>query len=503
MSQAQSIDEIMARIRAQVQGRGGDATSGSQVSESGKPSSDVAQIMARIREQLKPESPPAGSTVTPEAGAPVQPLIPKLHDVARLRAETDSALLAHRQVGQLNPRPPGLHNRALQFVKKAMKRSLTWYTRPIHLFQGAVIRALQQVTAILQNHEDVLRRLAQESGRQSAALAEATRTELARLRETKLDREAGEKLRQELREEIVQTSANFTRQVASMGTQVGAIAGQLESVKDEIRQSALANRSKDRDWRRLLHAVETGNLAAAAPFQPVPPMFPSEIRHESEFDYFVFEDHHRGEERDIRERQSAYLELFRGRENVVDIGCGRGEFLELLRDNNISARGVELGVDQYLLCREKGLDVVQQDLFTFLQSVPDGSLGGLFSAQVIEHLTASDGLFFVTLAYRKCSAGSPVIFETINPESVYALVHNFFLDPTHVRPMHPGTLQFALESVGFRNVQVRFAAKVLDRQIPPLQLSGNDGNLQEFNRAIENLNDLVYGYQDYAAIGWK
>ena len=231
-------------------------------------------------------------------------------------------------------------------------------------------------------------------------------------------------------------------------------------------------------------------------------MFASEIRHENEFDYFLFEDHYRGGEADIRERQKAYLDLFRGRSDVVDIGCGRGEFLELLRNNNITARGVELGTDQYLLCREKGLDVVQEDLFTFLEAQPDGSLGGLFSAQVIEHMAASDQLRYVALAYQKCSPQSPVLFETVNPECVYALVHNFFLDPTHVRPVHPGTLKFAMESQGFRNVELRFSSPVSDRTIPRLALNGNSENLQRFNAAIEGVNELLYGPQDYAAIGW-
>ena len=90
---------------------------------------------------------------------------------------------------------------------------------------------------------------------------------------------------------------------------------------------------------------------------------------------------------ETRQKQQVYVDYFRDRDNVVDIGCGRGEFLEALRDAGIPARGIELGTDQILLCQEKGLDVVQQDLFAFLESTPDESLGGIFSSQVIEHLS--------------------------------------------------------------------------------------------------------------------
>ena len=274
--------------------------------------------------------------------------------------------------------------------------------------------------------------------------------------------------------------------------------------RTELREANARNRVRDRDVRRTLVLPAKWTGARETIDHPAtPPMFASEIKSDKEFDYFAFEDLYRGEEADIRSRQQEYLEYFRGRENVVDIGCGRGEFLELLRDNDISARGVELGLDQYLLCKEKGLDVVQQDLFAFLESLPDESLGGLFSAQVIEHLTASDQLRYVALAHRKTMPGSPVIFETINAQCVYAVMRNFFLDPTHVRPVHPETLKFAMETMQFKNVELRFSGPVSDKQIPLLKLNGDTPQLAEFNRSMQELNKLIYGYQDYAAIGWR
>jgi O-antigen chain-terminating methyltransferase len=231
-------------------------------------------------------------------------------------------------------------------------------------------------------------------------------------------------------------------------------------------------------------------------------MFPSGLRRDSGFDYAGFEDLFRGDEELIRARQQEYVEYFRGRERVVDIGCGRGEFLELLRDQNIDATGVELNTDQYLLCKEKGLRVVQEELFTFLESLPDASLGGIFSAQVIEHLTASDQLRLVELAYEKVASGSPVIFETINAQCVYAVMRNFFLDPTHVRPVHPETLKFAMESMKYRDVTLRFSSRA-EGHLPALTPDSNTESLAEFNQAIARLNDLIYGFQDYAAVGWR
>ena len=157
--------------------------------------------MQRIRAQVRASQaggtiPAAGSGTTPPVQAPAAlrtGSLPvnlaasnlKLHDLSRLPLEVGAALDGHRQVGQLNPRLPGLRNDAIQFAKKAMRRSLTWYTRPLHLFGGAVIRALQQVTAALQSHEDALRKVSQEL----AALRSEVHTLREELRETTRERE--------------------------------------------------------------------------------------------------------------------------------------------------------------------------------------------------------------------------------------------------------------------------------------------------------------------------
>jgi O-antigen chain-terminating methyltransferase len=232
-------------------------------------------------------------------------------------------------------------------------------------------------------------------------------------------------------------------------------------------------------------------------------MFPVASQLSGNFDYFLFEERFRGNEEIIKDRQKSYVDLFLGRDNVVDLGCGRGEFLELMRENRITARGADANLDMILSVKDKGLDVVQQDLFTFLESLPDESTGGIFCSQVIEHLATSEQLKLLELVRRKSKPGSPVVLETINPECVFALVRNFFLDPTHVRPVHPEMLRFALESSGFSKVELRFSEPLTSAQIPKLILPQATPELDQFNRGIENLNRFLYGYQDYAAIAWR
>jgi O-antigen chain-terminating methyltransferase len=537
MSQTQNIEEIMQRIRAQVR-KSEPPRDSAPPASSVSQNESIATLLERIRSKTQAGS---ASVSTPGsdgsgeqkmgrqrdemAGAELPPLELKFHELSQLRAELATAQEGSRQTGQLNPRNPGLINNLLQFVKKVMKRSLTWYTRPLHLFQAGVIRGFQQIIGILENYRDQMRGLAHRSNLLSERLSEQLRTQ----RET-IERESarvdaqGREFQQEVQQLIQRIESRFAsseakwQQALQEAAQSDRIAEELQILKAELQaqrhethamsmqlqQAMSRNRVRERDMRRLVHAVEQSGLKQEQPATvPVPPMFPSEVKNDFEFDYFVFEDQYRGDETDVRRRQEAYLDYFRGRDNVIDIGCGRGEFLELLRDNNISARGVELGTDQYLLCKEKGFDVVQQDLFEFLEASPDESLGGILSAQVIEHMTASDQLRYVSLAYRKTKPGSPVIFETINPQCVYALVRNFFLDPTHIRPIHPETLKFAMESAKFRNVELRFSGPASYMQIPPLSLDGGSDSLQQFNSGIERLNELLYGYQDYAAVGWK
>ena len=233
-------------------------------------------------------------------------------------------------------------------------------------------------------------------------------------------------------------------------------------------------------------------------------MFRSDIPSESEFDYFLFEERFRGSEDDIKKRQLSYVDIFRGRENVVDLGCGRGEFLELMQENGVPARGVESNTDMFLLCRDKGLDVVQQSLFDHLESVPDGSIGGIFCSQVIEHLSSGLQIRLVSLAHKKLNPGSPIVIETINPECLFALSRNFFLDPTHVRPVHPEMLRFLMESTHFERVELQFRSPAnLGQSIPKLTLPLPGSDLDRFNQVLEQMNSLLFGYQDYAIVGYR
>ena len=153
--------------------------------------------------------------------------------------------------------------------------------------------------------------------------------------------------------------------------------------------------------------------------------------------YLGFEGLFRGTEELIRERQLAYVPLLSGRGPVLDVGCGRGEMLELLRDGGIDAFGIDIDPAMVEHCRAKGFDRAElAEAAAYLEETPSGSLGAVFAGQVIEHLPYSALLRFLRAARASLAPGGILIMETVNPHAPQALKH-FWIDTTHQHPLFP------------------------------------------------------------------
>jgi SAM-dependent methyltransferase len=245
-------------------------------------------------------------------------------------------------------------------------------------------------------------------------------------------------------------------------------------------------------------------LARAAP-QPTPSQAaPSATAVQSfaqppSFDYMTFENRFRPE-KTVRERHSDYRELLRTRRRVVDLGCGRGELLELLRDEGVSAYGLELDPDVVAVCREKELEVVQGDAVSHVEALEKGAVDGIIASHLIEHFPPDLIWRLIAAAAEKLDEGGILILETPNPESLLAGSINFHRDPTHVRPVHPDTLSFLCESAGFRDIEIRRLAPVPEDSRLPAGTSNDSPLSEHVSEVVERLNELIYGYQDYALI---
>ncbi|MCJ7681687.1 MAG: class I SAM-dependent methyltransferase [Candidatus Aminicenantes bacterium] len=236
--------------------------------------------------------------------------------------------------------------------------------------------------------------------------------------------------------------------------------------------------------------------------QPVEPSLVRELKEPLEdWTYAGFENRYRGTAFDVRRQQEAYLAYFEGERPVLDLGCGRGEFVEMLLEKGVPARGVDGNAQMIEICRDKGLNCERGDILKTLTAVENGSLGGIFSSQVIEHLSPSYLKQLVETAYHKLGPSSPLILETVNPTSVFALVRIYFLDPTHQSPVHPQALQFLMESDGFEEVTLIYSAPLDENRLQ--DLPPGDETTTILNRNIDKLNSLLYAPSNYAAIGWK
>ena len=281
---------------------------------------------------------------------------------------------------------------------------------------------------------------------------------------------------------------------------VASVASAQEELRASIGVLQQATQTLKREVRRL---GEAGSPGPAVPAARSAAPVASQLDDLDSHKYVGFEDHFRGSHEEIRRRVGEYLPVFQGANDVLDVGCGRGEFLAILREHGISARGIDLNAAMVDVCREQGLDAAEADALSYLQAQPDGSLGGLFAAQVVEHLEPRYLNALLDVAFDKLRPGAPIVLETINPACWFAFFESYIRDITHVRPLHPDTLKFLLVASGFQQVDIRYRSPYPEHEkLQPIGANGSLGDAVEtLNANVERINRLLFTWLDYAAIG--
>jgi O-antigen chain-terminating methyltransferase len=217
--------------------------------------------------------------------------------------------------------------------------------------------------------------------------------------------------------------------------------------------------------------------------------------------YTGFENRFRGSEDHIKFQLEKYLTYFKREGAVLDLGCGRGEFLELLKERGFEAEGIDINEQMVHICRDKGLNCQAADILEKLIQYDDDTLSGIFSSQVIEHLPPAYLKRMLELAYFKIRPQGSIVLETINPTSVFALVQIYHLDISHQQPVHPQALKFLLESSGFEDVEIQYSKPLEEEMLKTLP--GADDLSSLLNQNIDSLNKLLYAPPNYAAIAFK
>ena len=323
--------------------------------------------------------------------------------------------------------------------------------------------------------------------------------------------------------EIIERFAEQERAEQELQEQIDALNGQNAANSERFaeqertdqglqQQIDALNRQSDTFSASVAKAflkVSRNDCALPAERQPLSAESPEPTRSESEssaytaVDYFKFQNDFRGSRALITQRQEIYLPYFENcKKPVLDLGCGRGEFLQLLKNNRIPAYGIDLYPEYVAEGELNGLDVREGDGIAYLKKTTE-TFGGIFVGQVIEHISFPQLQTLCFSAYEKLEDGGCLILETPNPTCLTVYTGPFYIDPTHIRPVHPLLLDYVLKQAGFRETKTMFTDA--SRTDSPLPLIDADGirNLDEVNAAIQKVSNLIYGSQDYAIIARK
>jgi SAM-dependent methyltransferase len=346
------------------------------------------------------------------------------------------------RVGDMPPQPPTWRGRIGAALVQPIRRALFWYSEQIDRFQQLVASAAGEQLEIgarlqrLEQRVSSLERLESEQGRTAEALEQLASGF------KRLDRGM-----EEFKLLALQQSARLRAQLTESNSSAGAGAAQRLALDD-------------------LHLM---------------------LRQHAE----VF----RGDASEIRERLRIYLPYARRacgagpNGSALDLGCGRGEWLQLLGEEGIPARGIDANPAMAQACRDAGLDVEQADLLEFLRSAPDASASLLSAFHLLEHLAWTDIVEVIDHAVRVLQPGGLAIFEIPNPRNLQVATYRFFLDPTHVHPLPSELLAFLVEARGLREPETL--------ELHPYP----DSFRVDGETAVTQLvNQLLFGPQDYAVI---
>lgn len=453
-------------------------------------SDEIAEIIAGIRDRVRSRYPEGSAHGLGIA-------LPDLHPILHAR---DAAAAKVAAIGSVNPRPGGVANDLIQWVKRTIARSLGWFVRDQVEFNRAMLVSIEATLESLNEANRAFVAVGQRLNEMESIRAEAR--ELADVRSHWIE------WRSEWEKKLFQNEVYFLKSVAELQSAFDARistmdANYRETVKhqhlefdasaakmvEEVQGRFWAELEKIRlEYERLIHqelrVVRQKAFAAAAPPAGAPVAAPPAV----DFDYARFADRFRGTEEYVRERQRFYVPFFQKCESVLDIGCGRGEFLELMRAEGIPARGVDLDEESVALCGAKGLQAEAADVFELLSREPEGTFDGIFAAQVVEHLTPEQVPQLVKLCASRLRQGGVLALETPNPECLAIFATHFYLDPTHQRPIPPGLLTFYFEEFGLGRIEVH-------------RLSPACESMPSLNELPPSFREAFFGGLDYGIIG--
>ena len=303
---------------------------------------------------------------------------------------------------------------------------------------------------------------------------------------------------QGLAEAKAQSAADAAREahiIKAIEEQIATLRRQLTETQHILQMERLTRQKAFTNFdRRLMLKGVPNALTAPVPVAAEPS---TSVQSLLESFYFLLEERYRGTREEIKQRLLIYRNDLRAARDrvgfeapVVDIGCGRGELLELLVEDGFKAIGVDVNDMQLDIARRHGGAVIHDDAFAYLGSLEANSVLAVTGIHIVEHIPFQDLVRLMQEVIRVLKKGGVAIFETPNPRNIIVGATNFWFDPTHIRPLPSEVLQLLLETVGFPHVEAR-----------PLHPFDTLEYMVKEHNIDRNVASLLYGPQDYAIIG--
>lgn len=290
---------------------------------------------------------------------------------------------------------------------------------------------------------------------------------------------------------------------SGLNSAVHAIEARLESLNDRLQVAVTQHGERLGGQDEALARHEHHIVAHGAALAGIEQQRATEAAAEGRLDplYVAFEERFRGSQELIRERVTPYLEVLREAQvgtlatPVLDIGCGRGDWLDVMREDGFQARGVDTNALFVQLCRGKGLDVVHADALQHLRGLPDASLGGVSGLHIAEHLPFETLIALLDEIRRVLCIGGVLVLETPNPENLQVAALNFYMDPTHRNPLPPEALRWLVEARGFERVRIERLTLAREMAVPA-PVDETSAGLQAINFVL----DQMRAAPDYAIV---
>jgi SAM-dependent methyltransferase len=404
---------------------------------------------------------------------------------------------------------------ALQQIDKALEQKAT--AADVEDLDSRVKELFEQVQDLLEEKADKAD-LGPEFDRMRSEIEQkANKAEIAQVQdllEEKADKaDLGPEF-DRMRSEIEQKAnkAEIAQALESAHRQLGEKANSrfLESELKEIHRQILDHKRNILDQqRRLALLLEEARKRLPKPLAPEQlKAMADEEEHLLDAFYVTFEDQFRGTREDIKRRAEVYLPIVKAagagtaESPILDIGCGRGEWLELLKENGLVARGIDLNRIMMNQCQELGLDVLEAEAINYLRGLKPNTLGAITGLHIIEHLPFRTLITLFDETLRVLKPDGVAIYETPNPENLIVGACNFYYDPTHRNPLPPPIVQFTLEARGFRRVEIRrLTEHRLEDSLELLEDSFTGAS--QINPIIQLSKQFYFTAPDYAAISYK